>query len=626
MSWILFLILFPLAPAILLVLIKSVSAQKWIVIISSVLIAVAALGVAVCYTSGQATYFMVDSQIPNKLVIAGDILLALTFLFCCRRLTLSWYWIPLIVIVQYGAVVFWDLSGRVPEVKQPLFVDNLSVIMAVIIGVVGTLITIYTVGYMEHYHKERPEVPDRRGSFLGAIFLFFFAMYGIIFSNSITWIYFFWEITTLCSFIMISYPRTKEAWHNAFRALWMLLLGGLAFSMAILYSSSICNSVDLKELVFGIGSGNKQLVMLPILLIAFAGMNKAAQFPFAKWLLGAMVAPTPSSALLHSSTMVKAGVYICLRCSPVLENTASGFMVALIGGLTFVAGSALAIAQSDGKTVLAYSTIGNLGLIILCAGVGSDLTLWAAVLLIIFHAVAKALMFLAVGTVEQQTGSRDIEKMHGLISRMPIMAMLMLIGIAGMFLAPFGMLISKWAVIEALANRSPLYPPIVIFGGSLMLFFWAKWMGKLIAVTGPAPRREQGIGIEWTALGGLAGLTVLACALYPLVGYYMIEPMYGEDPMLSSEAMGMVGLMLGLMVLLPLGFFIHWKNLVHVDPYLSGANVSDPHEFMSSLGTPRRWAFGNYYIEKFFGEEKLFRGSLVGSIVLMLLMFVMEKL
>jgi ech hydrogenase subunit A len=621
MHWIIFLILFPLLPAILLLVFKSASVQKWIVLISSVFICAGAIGLTITNTQGQAQYFQIGSDFFNWLVVAGDIALALVFLYICRSLPLKLYWIPLLVIVQYGAVVWYDLTGRVPETQICLFIDNLSLIMALIIGIVGSLITIYTVGYMQHYHEEHPEVPDRRGEFLAAIFLFFFAMYGIIFSNSITWIYFFWEITTLCSFIMIRYSLSEEAIHNAFRALWMLLIGGLAFSAAILYVSNRCGTVELHRLI----AMDKAIVLFPILLISFAGLNKAAQFPFAKWLLGAMVAPTPSSALLHSSTMVKAGVYITLRCSPVLENTWAGMMVAFIGGLSFLAGSALAISQRDGKKVLAYSTIGNLGLIILCAGVGSHWVLWAAVLLIIFHALSKALMFLCVGTVEQQTGSRDIEEMHGLISRMPVLTIIMLVGIAGMFLAPFGMLISKWAVIEALANKNPIFAPVVIFGGSLMLFFWAKWMGKLVAVIGPQPSQEKGIGIEWIAFYGLGLLTVLICALYPLVGRYMIEPLYGYDPMLSWRVELMVGIMLGLMVLLPLGFFVHWKNLVHVEPYLSGANVTDPHQFMGSFGSARAWSFKNYYIHKYFGEERLFRGAIVGSIVLALLMFFMVK-
>jgi len=622
MHWIAFLILFPLLPALLLLLVRSPAVQKGIVMVSAALLCAGTVGLALTCSQGPPQYFRVSSGLLDRLVTAGDVVLALVFLTVCRRLPLKKAWIPLLVVAQYGAVVGYDLAGRVPASAEPLFVDNFSIILALIVGVVGGLITVYTLGYMKRYHEKHPEVPDRRGQFLASMFLFFFAMFGIVFSNSIPWIYFFWEITTLCSFIMIRYALTEEALDHAFRALWMLLVGGLAFAAAILYLSDRVGAVGLHEVVSGDGKG----VMLPVLLLCFAGMNKAAQFPFARWLLGAMTAPTPASALLHSSTMVKAGVYIVLRCGPVLEGTAAGAAVAFLGGLSFLAGSALAISQRDAKAVLAYSTIGNLGLIILCAGIGSRWALWAAVLLILFHALAKALMFLCVGAIEQETGSRDIEDMHGLISRMPVLTLLMLVGVAGMFLAPFGMLISKWAVLEALAARNPVYPPVVIFGGSLMLFFWAKWMGTLVAVTGPEPRQDRGLGLEWVALGALAALSVLACGLYPFVGIYLIEPLYGYDPVLSRGAVQMVAIMLGLMLLLPLGFFVHWKHLVHVAPYLAGANVEDPHRFMGSLGAPRAWAFHNYYIRQLFSEEKLFRGTLAGSLVLIVLMFFMEKL
>jgi ech hydrogenase subunit A len=616
-SWIIFLILFPLLPASLLLIVRHERLQKWIVSVASVFVVAASVGLAISCTQGGVQYFSLSSTLANRLVISADMLLALVFLYVCRRLPLQRYWIPLLVILQYGLVFSYELGGKVPEVTNFLFIDNLSIIMALVIGIVGSLIAIYTIGYMKHYHDEHPDVPDRRGQFLATIFLFFFAMYGIIFSNSIAWIYFFWEVTTLCSFIMIGYSRTEEAKHNAFLALWMLLLGGLAFAAAIVYSAVYCGTVELGQLV----SMNKAVVMLPVLLICFAGMNKAAQFPFAPWLLGAMVAPTPSSALLHSSTMVKAGVYITIRCAPVLSNSAGGFVVALLGGLSFLAGSALAISQSDGKRVLAYSTIANLGLIVLCAGVGSHLSLWAATLLIIFHAPAKALMFICVGTVEQQTGSRDIEDMRGLISRMPLMTICMLIGVAGMFLAPFGMLICKWAVMESLARMNPILPVIVTFGGSLMLFFWAKWMGQLITVVGTQPEVEKGIGIEWTAISGLAGLTIAACALYPLAGSYLIEPLFGADPLLSRRAIVMVSVMLGLILLLPLGFLVHWKNLVHTEPYLAGVNVSDPHKYMGSLGKPRTWWFSNYYIDTYFGERRLFPSTVVVSLVLLAAMF-----
>lgn len=612
-----FLILFPLIPAVLLLFTKNDFFLKWVVIISSAVIAAASVWFAFNFMHTGGEYSDFTAAWVNNLIILGDIVIALVFLYVCRRLPFKRYWIPLMVVIQYGAVLLYDFMGKIPGTTKYLYVDSLSAIMALVIGIVGTLIAIYTVGYMKHYHKKHPEVPDRTRFFLAAVFMFFSAMFGIVFSNSITWIYLFWEVTTLCSFIMIRYSLKPEAINNAFRALWMLLLGGLAFSMAIIYLASQTGTIELQQLL----TMQQSLVLLPVLLICFAGMNKAALYPFGSWLLGAMVAPTPSSALLHSSTMVKAGVYIVMRCAPILKGTVAGEIVALIGGLSFVAASALAISQNDGKRILAYSTIANLGLIVLCAGIGTSFALWAGALLIIFHAVAKALMFLCVGTVEHQIGSRFVEDMQGLISKMPWVTLAMLIGISGMFLAPFGMLISKWAVIEALAHTNPMFPPIVVFGGSLMLFFWTKWMGKLVTVTSPQAGLEKGIGIEWVALGGLSILTIAACACFPLIGKYWLIPLYGWNPMIHQGIEVTVGIMLALMVIPPLTFLIRWKNLVHVKPYLAGINVDDPGKFMGSLGASREWSFRNYYISKFFSEAVLMKGTMFASIILFIFMF-----
>ena len=131
--------------------------------------------------------------------------------------------------------------------------------------------------------------------------------------------------------------------------------------------------------------------------------------PFHTWLLGAMVAPTPTSALLHSSTMVKAGVFLLIKLSPIfLVCPVAAVMTILVGGLTFLLCSFMAISQTNAKRVLAYSTIANLGLIVACAGVGTPEAVWAATFLVLFHAVAKSLLFLCVGTAEHHIGSRDI--------------------------------------------------------------------------------------------------------------------------------------------------------------------------------------------------------------------------
>lgn len=191
------------------------------------------------------------------------------------------------------------------------------------------------------------------------------------------------------SFLLIGYTRTKEAVQNSFRALWMNLLGGLGFAAAIFWAGVRFGITDLQSLILCDG----KLVVAPVILLAFAALTKSAQLPFSRWLLGAMVAPTPSSALLHSATMVKAGVYLLIRLAPVMYGTYAGSMVSLVGGFTFLITSMLAITVSDGKAVLAYSTISNLGLIAACAGVGRQETVWAAVLLLIFHAVSKSLLF-----------------------------------------------------------------------------------------------------------------------------------------------------------------------------------------------------------------------------------------
>lgn len=299
---------------------------------------------------------------------------------------------------------------------------------------------------------------------------------GLIFSSNLIWIYFFWEITSICSFLLIGYNQTDEAMENSFKALWMNLLGGLGFAVAIAYAAISLQVINIQDLVaLAVSSDAKAgLALIPVVFLAFAGLTKSAQLPFSGWLLGAMVAPTPTSALLHSATMVKAGVYLLIRLAPAMEGNLAGTMVTTIGGFTFLVTSMLAISQDDGKKVLAYSTISNLGLITACAGVGMHEAVWAAILLMMFHAVSKSLMFLSVGAVENCTGSRNIEDMHGLIVKLPGLAYVMIIGIAGMFLAPFGMLISKWAALKAYVDS----------GSILLVISWYSAV-RLPCFTGP---------------------------------------------------------------------------------------------------------------------------------------------
>jgi ech hydrogenase subunit A len=539
---------------------------------------------------------------------------------------------PLIValaLAQAGLMVWFELTqGEHLKVAQDLFVDKLAVIMALINGLVGGGICLYALGYMREYHTvAHRDVPDRRPFFFALLFIFMSAMFGLIFANNLVWLFLFWEITTLCSFLLIGYTQTEEAKRNALRALVMNLAGGLAFALAIVWLYRQTGRIELQALI----ASKQSLVLLPAALLCFAGITKSAQLPFSSWLLGAMVAPTPVSALLHSSTMVKAGVYLVLRMAPAVTGTKVGMMVALVGAVTFVVGSLAAITSSEAKRVLAWSTVANLGLIVLCGGIGTYEAVWAGILLIIFHAVAKCLLFLCVGVVEHKLHSRNIEDMSGLVVRMPRVAIMMQIGMAGMFLAPFGMLISKWAVLKAVVDAYPSLSVFIAFGSAATLFFWVKWMGKLVQVVGPAKRikKEMVLG-EAIALYGLSAATAMACLLFPLISSHFIEPyiytVFKQPVSLGEGNVIIMTIMMGMVMLFPLSFMNYGRGVKVVDAYLGGANVHSSVQFRSTANTVQDVAIGNYYLRNVFSEAWLSRWGVIGCAALLVAMLTLAFL
>jgi len=541
------------------------------------------------------------------------------------------YYVAFLSIAQTGLIAWLELFGKkIPEANHILS-DKLTIMMCLIIGVVGCLICVYAVGYMKEYRAHHPEYRDRSAFFFAMLFVFLGAMFGLVFSNNLTWIYFFWEITSICSFLLIGYNQTQEAITNSIRALWMNLLGGLGFAVAIVYGTLVLNVADLHGLVT-LGAGN-EIAIIPVILLAFAGITKSAQFPFSGWLLGAMVAPTPTSALLHSATMVKAGVYLLIRLSPTFAGNLAGTMVTTIGGFTFFAASLLAISQSDGKKVLAYSTISNLGLITACAGVGMHEAVWAGVFLMMFHAVSKSLMFLSVGAVENSTGSRNIEDMHGLIVKLPGLAFVMIVGIAGMFLAPFGMLISKWAALKAFVDSNSLLLVVfLIFGSATTLFYWTKWLGKLVAVLHHSARLPNTVGkSEWFSLISQAVLMISLCLTFPLVSTYIVEPFLSDmfhqtlPAIISSGNVNIMIMMLCAIVILPIAvrFLTFGKKNKIVMSYMGGANAGDDRNFIDSFGNSKPMYLANWYMEDYFGEKIILKPAIMlaaaGLIVMMVI-------
>jgi len=620
----LFLILFPILVACLLLFVKRTTLRYAVVALSALAIGGASIYLLVQYAFEGAVYFAAPSEAAGLAMLAIEMVLALFIIYMGAKFRN--YPAIALAVVQAALIVYLEMTF--PENLQAahnLFIDQFSIIMALIIGIIGSLIAVYAVRYMETYHHHHPEVRDRQGMFFFVTFAFIAAMFGLVFSNNLMWVFFFWEITTISSFLLIGYSETDEATRNAFRALVMNLLGGVAFVAALIYLAATDPASGGIDLARVLASGDTTLILVPAVLIGFAGITKAALMPFSSWLLGAMVAPTPVSALLHSSTMVKAGVYILVRFAPIFAGTFAGFSIGLVGGVTFIVASAIAISQNNAKLVLAYSTIANLGLIAACAGVGTHMLVWAAILLIVFHAVAKSLLFLGTGAIEHRIGSRDIEDMEGLIVRMPKMAVMMFIGIAGMFLAPFGMLISKWAAIEAFVQVpfGLIFVAILAYGSAVTVFFWAKWMGKLVTVTRGVERIEKGFLEEpWAPLYIITGLVVAAVFFFPIISSTLIEPyvlaIYGVTTGLAQANIAIMLLMMALLLLLPVSFLLFRRTVKHLPAYMSGRPATADLRFAGSLGMTREAQTRNYYLTDYFGEARLFRPGAVVCTVLIL--------
>ncbi|MBQ8373794.1 MAG: hypothetical protein IJX35_05760, partial [Candidatus Methanomethylophilaceae archaeon] len=472
---------------------------------------------------GNPRVFELESELIDGLMFIVELALGLVVIYL--GIKHKKYAASVLGAVQIVMSLFFEfcLAGDV-SVTHTMYIDDLSVIMVLIIGIIGSLITVYAVGYMRDFQKHHENEKDRRPWFFFLMFVFLSAMFGIVLSNSLTWMFFFWEITTLCSFALIGFTKTEEAVNNSFRQLILNLIGGIAFLAANIILADQCGLLELDALLMS--DTADKYILLPVALLCIAGIVKSAQMPFHTWLLGAMVAPTPTSALLHSSTMVKAGVFMILKLSPLLHDNMVGYMVMTVGGLTFLLASMAAISQTNAKRVLAYSTIANLGLIVACAGVGTSEAAWAGIMLTVFHAVTKSLLFLCVGTAEHHIGSRDIEDMDGLFDRMPRLARIMLVGIAAMFLAPLGMLISKWAAMTSFVDSDYIIViACIVFGSAVTSFYWTKWMGKLSVVASGKENVERTVHIqENIVLMTLVVMTVAICALFPLMSEHMIVP------------------------------------------------------------------------------------------------------
>jgi len=357
-----------------------------------------------------------------------------------------------------------------------LWLDPLGLLFAGLILGIGLLVVVYAHGYLAK--------GEATGRFLSFLMLFQGAMIGIALSANVLLLLVFWEMTSLSSFLLIGFWRDRpEARQGARMALAVTGGGGLALIAGLLLLGQAAGSYELTTILARADIVQASPMYPAILILVLLGaFTKSGQFPFHFWLPHAMVAPTPVSAYLHSATMVKAGVFLLARLWPVLSGTDLWFyLVASTGLVTMLFGAAVALFRNDLKAILAYSTISQLGLMVMLLGFGTTAAATAAVFHILNHAAFKAALFMNVGIVDHETGTRDIRRLGGLAALMPITATLGTLAAASMAgLPPLGGFISKEMMLEqsthaVLAGQSWLVPILATLAAVLSVAYSLRY-------------------------------------------------------------------------------------------------------------------------------------------------------
>jgi multicomponent K+:H+ antiporter subunit A len=399
------------------------------------------------------------------------------------------------------------------------FLDGLGLLFAGLILGIGLLIILYARFYLAK--------SDPMGQFYTYLMLFQGAMVGIVLSDNILLLLIFWELTSLSSFLLIGYwKHLPEGRQGARMALAVTGGGGLAMIAGMLILGNIVGSYDLTVIL-----QNKDLIQaspyyLPALILILLGaFTKSAQFPFHFWLPHAMAAPTPVSAYLHSATMVKAGLFLMARLWPVLAGTPEWFWIVTTAGLiTMVMAAKIAFFKDDMKALLAFSTVSHLGLITMLLGFGSKAAATVAVFHIINHATFKAALFMSAGIVDHEAHTRDLKRLGGLRTLMPItfgIVVLASLSMAG--IPPLNGFLSKELMLEEAAHTTWITPWAMGLLATLGALFSVAYSFRFLAHGFLGPIRtdyphqphDPGPGL-WSAPAVLALLVVLI-GLFPML-------------------------------------------------------------------------------------------------------------
>ncbi|PLT34021.1 Na+/H+ antiporter subunit A [Bacillus sp. V5-8f] len=402
------------------------------------------------------------------------------------------YFLGYLPLVRGGVYVSESLAW-IPSlgINFDVYLDGLSLLFALLITGIGALVMLYSVYYLN-------KGKEKLHTFYVYLLLFMGSMLGLVLSDNLILLYMFWEFTSLSSFLLIGYWYHRErSRYGAQKSLLITVLGGLSMLGGFVLLSFIGDTYSIRELI-GQNLVEDPLFIASLLLVLLGAFSKSAQFPFHIWLPDAMEAPTPVSAYLHSATMVKAGIYLVARLSPVFAESSLWFwLTASTGIVTLIWGSYSAVKQTDLKAILAYSTISQLGMIMAMLGAGAAALHYntlgeniylaatvAAVFHLINHATFKGSLFMAAGIIDHETGTRDIRRLGGLMNFMPITFTITTIGAFSMAgLPPFNGFLSKEMFFTSMVRISKMdffsletwgvVFPVVAWLGSIFTFVYS---------------------------------------------------------------------------------------------------------------------------------------------------------
>lgn len=429
--------------------------------------------------------------------------------------------------VQLGNILT-STNDWVPSmgVNLAFRLDGLSLLFALLITGIGTGIFCYAFSYLKkHNYIDR---------FFGYLSLFMASMLGLSLSDNIILLFVFWELTSISSFFLIGFNNnSSESRRSALISFGVTGLGGFFLLAALVWVGSVAGTYNLSDLLLlGNIYTQEPLYPLAVVFLCIGAFTKSAQFPFHFWLPGAMRAPTPVSAYLHSATMVKAGVYILARFTPIIGGTVVWqYLLIGFGGFTMIYAAYNSIIRNDLKSILAYTTISALGILVFLIGLGTQAALIAAISFIVTHALYKAALFMITGIIDLQTGTRNIRKLSGLFKKMP------LVGVA--------------AAVAALSSAGvPLFIGFIskdlIYESTLeLLNNQAYYLTALAVLT----------NIALVAAGFMAGFTpFIGKDSFPKVTRFKMEPSFWLPPIL-----------LGLLTLI-FGIFPSWLEHAFINP------------------------------------------------------------